>query len=281
MTDQTEINKLTHLAITAAELAGREIMDVYQSPIAVEMKEDNSPLTEADQRANKVIEATLLDSGLPILSEEGSQVDFKERSGWDKYWLVDPLDGTKEFIKRNGEFTVNIALMEGNRPVSGVIYVPVTDTLYVGHAGLGSIKLEGLKTVLGNILTDDLLTPIAARGVKLPVPKGDRPVTLVGSRSHMSPETEAFMEDMRKKHGEVEVLAAGSSLKLCMVAEGKAEYYPRFAPTMEWDTAAGQAIVESMGGRVIRWPEQQPMTYNKEILRNDWFLVEGLTAHNS
>ncbi|MCB0430573.1 MAG: 3'(2'),5'-bisphosphate nucleotidase CysQ [Flavobacteriales bacterium] len=275
------MNKLTQLAIRAAEKASDEILDVYGRPIAVEMKDDRSPLTEADSRAHKVIEAQLLDSGLPLLSEEGSDIPFEERHRWEYFWMVDPLDGTKEFIKRNGEFTVNIALIHDEKPIAGVIYVPVTDVLYFGNRSIGGFKVEGLKKIMSESITTDLLTGLVENGIRLPVDRGTRPVTLVGSRSHMSPETEAFMDEMKVKYGEVEVLSIGSSLKLCMVAEGCAEYYPRFAPTMEWDTAAGQAIVEASGGRVVNWPSKDIMPYNKQNLRNEWFLVESGTVINS
>ena len=173
--------------------------------------------------------------------------------------MVDPLDGTKEFIKRNGEFTVNIALIENGIPVIGVIYVPVKDILYVGSEE-GAFKYEAYSSG-------------GSRKEILPLPKGNRSYTVVGSRSHMSPETEAFFEEKKKEYGEVEVMAVGSSLKLCMVAEGKADAYPRYAPTMEWDTGAGHAIALAAGFNVTKYNTTEPLAYNKEDLLNPWFLV--------
>jgi 3'(2'), 5'-bisphosphate nucleotidase len=183
-------------------------------------------------------------------------------------WIVDPIDGTKEFIKRNGEFTVNIALAREGVPVLGVIYVPVTGELYVGVEGEGARKAlwpaDETREVQGVMETAETL----------PMDKGDRSFTAVASRSHMSPETEEFIAELRKEHGEVALISKGSSLKLCMVAEGKADCYPRFAPTMEWDTAAGQAICMAAGFDVIDQNTGETMRYNREHLLNAWFLVK-------
>jgi 3'(2'), 5'-bisphosphate nucleotidase len=258
--------KYLEFAIKAAIEAGKGIMKIYNSKYAVEAKEDKSPLTEADLKSHKVINRKLKETELPILSEEGNEIPYEKRQTWDQFWLVDPLDGTKEFIKRNGEFTVNIALIEKQKPIAGVIYVPVSKTLYFAEQYFGSYKIEG--DFEKNITLSDLLS----KATKLPM-RIDRPYTVVGSRSHMSKETEAYFEEVRKKQGKTEVISRGSSLKLCMVAEGKADEYPRFAPTMEWDTAAGQAIVEAMGGQVLNYKKKKPLTYNRENLKNDWFLV--------
>ena len=247
------------IAIEGAVAAGNEILEVYKSDFSVESKDDKSPLTLADKRGHLKILSYLENTPYPILSEEGKHLSYDERKKWKRFWLVDPLDGTKEFIKRNGEFTVNIALVENGIPIMGVIYVPVKDTLYVGSEE-GAFKYEAY-------------TAGSSRKEALPLPKGNRSYTVVGSRSHMSPETENFFEEKKKEHGEVEVIAIGSSLKLCMVAEGKADAYPRYAPTMEWDTGAGHAIVLAAGFNITKYKSIEPLVYNKKELMNPWFLV--------
>ena len=213
--------------------------------------------------------ALLKESGLPVLSEEGRDIPFEERAQWERFWMVDPLDGTKEFIKRNGEFTVNIALIEGGHSTMGVIYVPVKSVLYFGGEGIGSFKQDNVSSnqqvQLSNLLQ---------AAVKLPLPSNGRPFSVVGSRSHMSPETEEFINELKSEHGEIDIVSMGSSLKICLVAEGVADVYPRFAPTMEWDTAAGQAIAIGSGKAVIDHTTNQPMQYNKENLLNNWFIVK-------
>lgn len=247
------------IAIEGAVAAGNEILEVYKSDFTVEHKDDKSPLTFADKRGHLKILSYLENTPYPILSEEGKHLSYDERKKWKRFWLVDPLDGTKEFIKRNGEFTVNIALVENGVPIMGVIYVPVKDTLYVGSED-GAFKYEAY-------------TAEGSRKEALPLPKGNRSYSVVGSRSHMSKETEAFFEEKKKEYGEVEVLAVGSSLKFCMVAEGKADAYPRYAPTMEWDTGAGHAIILAAGFKVTKFNSTEPLAYNKEDLLNPWFLV--------
>lgn len=256
------------IAISAALKAGKEILDVYNTAdFQVEVKSDNSPLTIADKRSHEAIAAELDNTDVPVLSEEGNKIEYSERGNWTWLWVVDPLDGTKEFIKRNGEFTVNIALVNGQDPVAGVIYVPVTGTLYVGIVGQGAYMTEASP--------EDTITwdSLSNSGTQIPQ-KSERAYTVVGSRSHMSPETEKFMNELKSEHGEVEILSRGSSLKLCMVAEGKADVYPRFAPTMEWDTAAGHAICAAAGFQVLKYPEMTPLKYNKEDLLNPWFIVK-------
>lgn len=248
--------------------AGIEILKVYNSDFAIESKDDRSPLTQADKNAHAVIAAKLDQTAYPVLSEEGSQTPYEERKNWSKFWMVDPLDGTKEFIKRNGEFTVNIALIDGGKAVLGAIYVPVKDVLYLGAEGQGAFKIEAYSKL--NEINE---ASLFKSGNQLPK-KYSRPYTMVGSRSHMSDETLEFMEEIKQEHSEVEVMSVGSSLKLCMLAEGKADVYPRFAPTMEWDTAAGQAIVEAAGGSVVDWGTKEALKYNRENLRNNWFLAK-------
>ncbi len=258
-------------AIEAALLAGAEIRKVYEDPDAdfqVERKVDNSPLTIADRRANEVITRVLQQMPYPILSEEGKQLPYAERSAWKELWVVDPLDGTKEFIKRNGEFTVNIAFVREGVPVMGVIYVPVKRDLYVAAEGIGAFKLADI-TQTGSCSWQEL----TERAVRLPVEEERDTFVVVASRSHCTPETEAYIERMRQEHGQVELRSSGSSLKICLVAEGKADVYPRFAPTMEWDTAAGHAIVRAAGGEIWQAEKPEPLQYNKENLLNPWFIV--------
>ena len=259
-------NKLLIKAINASIEGGKAVMDVYASDFSVAHKDDKSPLTLADKRCNEVIEHHLLGTDIPFLSEEGAKITYSERKEWEYSWLVDPLDGTKEFVKRNGEFTVNIALIHNRNPIMGVIYVPVKGELYFAMEGLGSYKvcvssvIENLETLISS--SDSL--PIASERVNY---------VIVGSRSHMSAETEVFFDEMKKKHGDVEVLTVGSSLKFCMVAEGKADVYPRYAPTMEWDTGAGHAIAKYAGFSVKKYNSTEDLIYNKENLLNPWFLV--------
>lgn len=255
------------LAIQAAYKAGIEIIDVYSSSFEVELKSDKTPLTEADKRAHRVIVNELKSTDFPVLSEEGRDIPYEERKNWNRFWMVDPLDGTKEFIKRNGEFTVNIALIENQQPVMGVIYVPVTQTLYFGLEGKGSFKIDKFNGALGNI--EDWISEARV----LPIREANRPFTAVGSRSHPSQETTEFLNDLTRKHGQLNLVSMGSSLKICLVAEGAADIYPRFAPTMEWDTAAGHGIALAAGKDMIDQSTGKRMKYNKEDLLNNWFIV--------
>lgn len=243
-------------ACDIARDAGRRILDVYERGFTVEQKEDRSPLTEADRAAHEIICARLetLTPDVPVLSEESAKVDYEKRADWKRFWLVDPLDGTKEFINRNGEFTVNIALIEGHRPVLGVVYVPVTGLTYYAAAGHGAFKQKGECEV---------------QAIKTRRFNGGKPI-VVASRSHAGPETEAFLKNL----GEHDVVSMGSAIKLCLVAEGTADVYPRLGPTMEWDTAAAQCVVEAAGGRVTDL-KRQPLAYNKPSLLNPFFMVSG------
>jgi 3'(2'), 5'-bisphosphate nucleotidase len=263
------MNTVLEIAIQAAIEGGKKIMEVYAQDFSVFTKEDSSPLTEADRQAHESIKAILAETNLPLLSEEGKLTPFEERKNWETFWLVDPLDGTKEFIKRNGEFTVNIALIKNGTPVLGVVFVPVTGMLYFGTEEKGSYYLE-----LGS--TDVTLSPedIIAQAKALPSTQDAAVYTVVASRSHNTPETEAFIDEKRKKHGEVNTISAGSSLKLCLVAEGMAQVYPRLAPTMEWDTAAGHAVAKYAGCQVYDFKSNTELQYNKENLLNPWFVVE-------
>ncbi len=249
-------------AVAAAEYAAEQIMQIYRKDFNVEFKEDQSPLTEADRVSNEVIMKVLLEEypSIPIITEENKQLAYSQRKDWRMFWLVDPLDGTKEFIKKNDEFTVNIALVENGVPVVGIVYLPAKDVMYVGVSGQGAFKKAG-------------------KGIYEKIEGGPHyllknEVIVVGSRSHLSDETLAFVEQLKGDGKKVEFRSSGSSIKLCMVAEGSADVYPRFGPTMEWDTAAAQAVVTSAGKKVLSWPELRPLIYNKENLLNPWFIVE-------
>ena len=250
-----QINELMAVAKEAAIDAGRAILAIYETEeFGVESKGDNSPLTKADKAAHGVIARYLDKTGIPVLSEEGKDVPFEERRKWEYFWLVDPLDGTKEFIKRNGEFTVNIALVHEQKVIAGVVYTPVTQKLYWGMVGEGAyLEYEG-KAV-----------PLKGSEQK----KG--PVRVVASRSHMSEETQEFIN----QYASSEIVSMGSSLKFMVLAEGNADVYPRFGPTMEWDTGAAQAVLEAAGGSVIDNETNQPLVYNKEVLRNNFFVARA------
>ncbi len=267
--DKIEAKVLLVDAIEASIVAGKEILKIYEGAFEVAYKDDKSPLTIADKMANAAIMKVLRETGIPVLSEEGHEIDFSEREMWSTLWIVDPLDGTKEFIKQNGEFTVNIALVEKGVPTLGVIYVPVDETLYFAADGYGAFRLENAAHVKGF----DSLSHYIDAAVKLPE-KQERPFIMVGSRSHMSDETAQYFEGIRKEFPDAEVISKGSSLKICMVAEGSADVYPRFAPTMEWDTAAGHAIARQAGFEVYKAENDEPLNYNKKDLLNPWFIVK-------
>ncbi len=261
---------IINTALKAAIQAGEEIIKIYNDPnsdFSVEKKADNSPLTIADKASHKVIEAALINTGIPILSEEGKTIDYAERKSWETFWLIDPLDGTKEFIKKNGEFTVNIALVTKGKPVMGIIYVPVSRTLYFGSEEEGAWKMEQADQACR-------LETLKNKGQKLPAPSATATFKIVGSRSHMSAETEAYIKQLKKAHSHIEIVSKGSSLKICMVAEGVANEYPRFGPTMEWDTAAGHAIANAAGKKLWLTDLSGELQYNKENLLNPYFIVK-------
>jgi len=270
-------------SIQASIAAGYAINEVYHSEdFGVEYKSDKSPLTLADQKSHEIIMNGLKEFDIPILSEEGKDTPYRQRKDWERFWVVDPLDGTKEFIKRNGEFTVNIALIEDSRPVLGTIFVPDRNTLYFAGRDFGAYKLQDgpfnqMRDARADSKKDvrDFLDHIIGQSIKLPVNDPQRVVlTIVGSRSHKTAELEAYVEEKRKAFGDVEFISAGSSLKICLVAEGRADVYPRLGPTMEWDTAAGQAIAEYAGASVYQYDTSKPLIYNKEDLHNPWFIVQ-------
>ncbi|MCP9612836.1 3'(2'),5'-bisphosphate nucleotidase CysQ [Coprobacter tertius] len=268
-----------NIAITAALHAGRKISEIYNDPSSdfeIERKADNSPLTIADRSAHNIIMSYLEKTSFPILSEEGKHLPFEERKKWDTLWIVDPLDGTKEFIKRNGEFTVNIALVHNEVPILGVIYVPIQKMLYFSDINIGAYKTGPIE------YHNDLeWKKIIKEAKKMPSenPHPDK-VIIVASRSHLSPETENYINKLKTQGKSVETISSGSSIKICLVADGVADLYPRFAPTMEWDTAAGHAIAIGSGKEIYQYEEEIPLQYNKENLLNPWFIVKDKQPEN-
>ena len=246
-----------------AKTAGKRIMEIYSTDFQVEQKSDNSPLTLADMAAHELIVTELekLTPDLPVLSEESAQIPYEKRKTWKRYWLVDPLDGTREFVKRNGEFTVNIALIDDHKPILGVVYVPVSGITYFAAQGNGAFKS----------LPEQSPKPIHVRTCE------KNKVTVAGSRSHANESLQKFIDALNV---EVELLTIGSSLKSCLVAEGKADIYPRFGLTSEWDTAAAHCVVEEAGGYLTN-TQLQPLRYNtKASLLNPHFLVFGDAQQN-
>lgn len=255
------IDEIKSIAVSAGKL----IMQIYEKDFSIEYKDDNSPLTEADTKSNELICDRLktLYPEIPIMSEENKQVGYETRKNRDCYWCIDPIDGTKEFIKKNGEFTINIALICKSIPVLGVVYAPALQELYSAKKGEGAFK-EVLSAKY-EVLSKDKLPLIAQKNLK-------EKITVVASKSHLSSETQAFIDNLDAKV--IEQVSKGSSLKLCMVAEGEADIYPRLAPTMEWDTAAADAIVREAGKMTYKFESQKPLMYNKENLLNPWFVVK-------
>jgi len=245
--------------VAIAKEAGDAIMEIYDRDFKIDYKEDNSPLTEADTKSNEIICSALEKAypEIPILSEENRAADYEVRKHWEYFWLIDPIDGTKEFIKKNGEFTVNIALIHKDTPVLGVVYAPALDDMYKAKKGKGAFK----------------------NGEKLPLEINNTPkksLKVVASKSHLSEETQAFIDDLAKTTESIEQVSKGSSLKLVMVAEGVADIYPRLAPTMEWDTGAADAVVREAGKMSYQYENDQcdVMVYNKENLLNPWFVIK-------
>lgn len=250
------------LAIKAAIKAGKTILLYYQNPYDITIKSDSSPVTIADQQSQATIIQILKESNLPIISEELENKDYNARKNWNFCWIVDPLDGTKEFINKNGEFTVNIALIENQEPIIGVIYSPVSGDLYFATKELGSYKAK-----VHNHQIDE--TSI----VSLPTSTTKNPLKIAISRSHANEQTQAFIEALKTEHPKMETIVAGSSIKMCKVAEGLAHLYPRFGRTMEWDTAAGHAILKYAKANIYDIETLQEIKYNKENLENPNFIA--------
>jgi 3'(2'), 5'-bisphosphate nucleotidase len=257
MSRKETLNELCRIA----KLAGQEILRIYMDSkdVEIERKSDSSPLTIADKASNDIICMGLenIDPYYPIISEENKQIAYAERKDYEYAWMVDPLDGTKEFIKRNGEFTVNIALIHKNRSIMGVVYVPVEDKCYYASEGEGAFLID----------KDGVVSQLHCNNFKM----DDEGIRVVASRSHLNPETEAFMGQLKQ----AETVAKGSSLKFLVLASGGAELYPRLAPTMEWDTAAAHIILEEAGGSVVQYGTKDPLEYNKENLLNPHFLASA------
>lgn len=258
---------LINTAIKAAIAAGEEILKVYDSEdIEIVSKEDFSPLTKADRNAHKKIQEILQPTQLPVLSEEGIHTSYQERLEWDLFWLVDPLDGTKEFIKRNDEFTVNIALMRGGEPLAGIIYVPVFRALYAGIVGQGAYKLN-------NPETDCSFAEMVRAGQKLPVQTQSSEYVVATSRSHMNEGTQRYVDKLKTEHENLRLTAVGSALKLALIAEGSVNIYPKIGRTMEWDTASGHALLKASGKNIFMHDLKTELTYNKEDLGNPDFVA--------
>jgi len=257
--NKINLEYLLELALQATREAGEAIKNIYLRDFTVEWKDDGSPLTLADKRSSEIIAGRLSETGLLIVDEEGKENHYEIRKDQEYFWLVDPLDGTKEFINKNGEFTVNIALIHKDRPVLGVIYAPIKDCMYYALKGKGAYKIEN-GVEIGLTLESQTLS-------------NNGKITVAGSRSHSNEELNNFLVVLKEKFEKVEFISAGSSLKFGLVAEGEAQIYPRTTPTMEWDTAAGQIIAEESNGEVVGWNSREPLTYNKKDLRNSWFIV--------
>lgn len=264
---------LLKLSVKAAIEAGEEILKIYSTNFEVEIKSDNTPVTGADKASGKRIAQVLAPSGIPVISEEEEMPEFAVRKSWHRTWIVDPLDGTKEYVKRNGEFAVNIALVENGKPVIGVIYAPVQKDIYFACNGLGSYK----------IIQHDLIYELTKKNItehlfefskKLPIQKPPKSYTLVASRSHLSREVSDRVKYLKNLYGQIDIISVGSSIKQCWVAEGKAHEYPRFGTTMEWDTAAGQCILEESGNKLVDYETDLPLKYNKENMKNSFFIAK-------
>ena len=262
-----ELSQNLKLGIEASIKAGKKILEIYTSDdFIVEYKSDESPLTLADKFSDEIIKNALKVSNIPILSEEGNVLDYNKRKDLKHLWIVDPLDGTKEFIKKNDEFTVNIALVENQKPILGVIYAPALSLLYFSEENFGSYKLDL------NVSTSIDLD--FNKALKLPIIKNETKYSVLTSRSHLDKETLSYIENLKNIRPNVESIAIGSSLKFCLLAEGTADCYPRFSPCMEWDTAAGQIICKGAGFELIDQTTNTEMLYNREDLLNNSFVVK-------
>jgi 3'(2'), 5'-bisphosphate nucleotidase len=249
MLDSIKLKDIENIALKASI----EILKIYNQDFDVEYKDDKSPLTQADTKANEIICSSLekLYPNIPIMSEESKQIDYEIRKDWAYYWCIDPIDGTKEFIKKNGEFTINIALIHNNTPVVGVVYAPVLQDMYSAMKDDGAYK----------------------NNIKLPIKRDDNNLVIVASKSHLTDETKKFIDNIQTPKEKV-FISKGSSLKLCLVADGTADIYPRLAPTMEWDTAAADAIVRESGKMTYQFNTKESIIYNKENLLNPWFIIK-------
>ena len=263
--------QLLEIIIRASLKAGSKILEVYEKPFKVNYKEDESPVTQADVKASEVISQELAQTQIPVISEEENIPDYETRKNYKRVWLVDPLDGTKEFVKKNGEFSVNIGLIENNFPLLGVVYMPVLKEIYFAAPEIGAYKTEHAIFAQHDV-SKFSLEELISRSQKLPFQKPHL-YTIVASRSHLCKDTYAHLQKMKMEKGDTNIIYSGSSVKMCWVAEGKAQEYPRFGRTMEWDTAAGQAIVECAGGEFLNLGSKKRLDYNKPNLENPEFIA--------
>jgi 3'(2'), 5'-bisphosphate nucleotidase len=270
--NERDYEMLLKLAVKAALRAGDEILKVYETDFAVHTKSDNTPVTQADKISGRCITSILSETGIPVISEEEEVQKYEKRRSWKRVWIVDPLDGTKEYVKRNGEFAVNIALVEDEKPVIGVIYAPVFKDIYFAAKGLGSHKITQ-NDVIVELTKKNLPDNLFQYAKDLPAQPLPKTYTLVASRSHLSREVSARIRDLERMYGKVDLISVGSSIKQCWVAEGRAHEYPRFGDTMEWDTAAGQCILEESGNSLLEFDTMEPMHYNKERMLNPYFIA--------
>jgi 3'(2'), 5'-bisphosphate nucleotidase len=273
-----DMRRMLGIGLRSSLLAGDAVMQVYRSDFDVALKSDQSPITEADRRSHEILLAQL-GGNLPVLSEEGSEIAFEERKDWGPFWLIDPLDGTKDFIKRNGEFTVNAALIEHHIPVAGIVYLPAKEVLYFGARGFGAYRVSGAALdKIRDSMSRDPLEPALAGAMPLPDPEklqSSKKIRIVQSLSHVTEQEAEFAARLKEKFPDLDTVSAGSSLKFCRVAEGSADLYPRFGPTMEWDTAAGQCVAESSGCEVLDLQDFSSIRYNRPVLRNGSFMAIG------
>jgi len=259
--------------VKAALLAGEEILRIYLTDFDVETKSDNTPVTNADKASGAIIARELAHTQIPLISEEDTIAPYHERQHWPRAWVIDPLDGTKEYVKRNGEFAVNIALVENKIPTIGIIYSPILKQIYFGAKGLGSYRITCNESIT-ELNAKNIAESLFDFGQRLPLQRPPLVYTMVASRSHLSHEVNAHMAILKRMYGEVDLINVGSSIKQCWVAEGRAHEYPRFGKTMEWDTAAGQCILEEAGASLLNFDTKLPLTYNKEDLANPFFIAK-------
>ena len=269
-----DINFLLKLAVKSSIIAGEEILKIYDTNFEVEIKSDSTPVTKADKAASDSIIKNLASTQINVLSEEDILFDYQLRKNWKHIWIVDPLDGTKEFVKRNGEFTVNIALVEEGKPIIGVIYSPVSRNLYFSSVESGSFKVSGHE-VLAQLNHGFEIDSLFDSAKKLPLQIAPKVYTVVASRSNLSKEVNERITKAKLEFNAVDIINTGSSIKFCWIAEGLAHEYPRYGTTMEWDTAAGQCIIEQSGGMVLDLATNAPMIYNRENLKNNNFIAFG------
>jgi len=270
------MQELLHAAIVAAVNAGDNILEIYNTNFSVNYKSDETPVTAADKAASESIALELANTQIPLICEEIAVPDYEIRKNWQRLWMVDPLDGTKEFVKRNGEFTVNIALIEQQRSIIGVVFSPVSKQLYFAADGVGSFKVEQHQVIeLINNQQLNNLNVILQKATKLSRKTLTDTYTIIASRSHLSPELYQHINALNQKHQKVNMLNVGSSIKMCWVAEGLAHEYPRFGTTMEWDTAAGHCIVKQAGGNIININTNKELIYNKPNLINPNFIARN------